>query len=216
MMHQSGEGLGNGYLYNWWAITHNDFAPSGWGVSHNDDWTTMNTYLGGTLVSGGKQKVTGTDYWDSPNTGASNSSGFTAYGSGYRDYDGSFSIILEVGWFWADNIDYSADNGSTYYLSYNNPSTSYSSEDKNKGHSVRLVKDSTTLSDGETSTMADEDGNVYDTICIGTQEWTVQNWKCTKLNDGTSLTKVTNSTTWANASTGDEYYCAYDNDENNV
>jgi hypothetical protein len=86
----------------------------------------------------------------------------------------------------------------------------------NNGYSIRLIKDSTTLSDGETSTMTDYDGNVYDTICIGTQEWTAQNWKCTKLNDGQPLTKVIDNTTWENAGVGDLYYCAYNNDESYV
>ena len=33
---------------------------------------------------GGKMKATGTDYWSSPNTGATNESGFNAYAGGYR------------------------------------------------------------------------------------------------------------------------------------
>ena len=83
-----------------------------------------------------------------------------------------------------------------------------------EGNSVRLIKDSTSLLDGETSTMTDYDGNVYDTICIGTQEWIVQNWKCTHLNDGTTIPEVTNNTTWAGLTSG--ALCAYDNDWNNV
>ena len=42
----------------------------------------------------------------------------------------------------------------------------------------------------------DIDGNSYDTIVIGTQEWTVQNFKCTKLNDGTAIPEVTGNADW--------------------
>ena len=70
-------------------------------------------------------------------------------------------------------------------------------------------------------TVTDEDGNTYPTICIGNaidgyQEWTAKNWKCTKLNNGTSLTKKTDGGEWGDAVAGDYFYCAYDNNENYV
>ena len=45
-------------------------------------------------------------------------------------------------------------------------------------------------------TLVDFDENVYDTIVIGTQEWTVENLRTTKYNDGTSIPHVTNGAAW--------------------
>jgi uncharacterized protein (TIGR02145 family) len=216
IMSTPSSGLGYGYLYNSYAVSHANFATSGWHVPTLTEIQTLYTYLGGFIVAGGKMKEAGLSHWLSPNTGATNSSGFTGFGGGTRsDLDGVFSNIKVIGNFWTSTA-YNSSESYFYYLTSDDAVVNYYREGNAIGYSVRLVKDSTTLSNGETSTMTDEDGNVYDTICIGTQEWTVQNWKCTKLNDGTSLTKVTSDATWAAASTGDLYYCAYDNDESNV
>lgn len=39
-----------------------------------------------------------------------------------------------------------------------------------------------------TGVIADLDGNIYDSVIIGTQEWLVQNWKCTKDRNSNVLT----------------------------
>ncbi|MCA0447312.1 MAG: PEGA domain-containing protein [Bacteroidetes bacterium] len=61
---------------------------------------------------------------------------------------------------------------------------------------------------------ADGDGNVYKTVIIGKQEWTVENLKTTKYNDGTAITKVADNSKWSNTTNG--AYCAYENDEGKV
>jgi len=55
----------------------------GWNVSTWNDWLTLIFYLGGGTV-GGKLKETGTLHWFSPNTGATNETGFTALPGGKR------------------------------------------------------------------------------------------------------------------------------------
>lgn len=207
---------GYGYLYNGYAVIDSKFAPSGWHVPNQSDYNTLINFLGGSSSAGGKLKAGGFIHWESPNTGATNETSFYAYGGGHRGLFSGFVSIKQSGYFSTQTIE-SLTGGTIFLLlrhDYESALVVYS--DIEQGNSVRLIKDSTTLSDGETSTMTDYDGNVYDTICIGTQEWTVQNWKCTKLNDGTSLTKVTSDATWASATTGDLYYCAYDNNENYV
>jgi len=62
--------------------------------------------------------------------------------------------------------------------------------------------------------LTDGDGNVYKTVIIGRQEWTVENLRTTKYNDGTPITKITDQSTWAKTTNG--AYCAYNNAESNV
>jgi uncharacterized protein (TIGR02145 family) len=59
----------------------------------------------------------------------------------------------------------------------------------------------------------DIDGNYYNTVVIGTQTITVDDLKTTRLNDGTSITQVTDNTAWT--TTTAPAYCWYNNDQNN-
>jgi uncharacterized protein (TIGR02145 family) len=77
-----------GKLYNWYTVKGDTLCPSGWHVPTDAEWTTLTTFLGSD--AGGKMKETGTTLWKSPNTGADNSSGFSARPGGYRYSDGSF------------------------------------------------------------------------------------------------------------------------------
>ena len=210
----STEGLGYGYLYNWYAASHANFAPSGWHVPTWADFDALATYLGGRSVAGGKMKEIGTTHWASPNTGATNSSGFTALPGGERDETGLFTNLTHYTRFWTTR-EYNTLIAHTYRIYYNYEDLFSNAVEKIRGFSVRLILDGG-ISFPVGATVTDKDGNKYNTVQIGTQTWMVQNWKCTKLNDGTPLTKVTSATTWANAGAGDLYYCAYNNDESNV
>ncbi len=44
--------------------------------------------------------------------------------------------------------------------------------------------------------VTDIDGNVYQTVQIGNQVWTVENLRTTKYNDGSTITKITSNVTW--------------------
>jgi uncharacterized protein (TIGR02145 family) len=61
------------------------------------------------------------------------------------------------------------------------------------------------------ATVTDIDGNVYHTIAIGTQVWTVENLRVTRYNDGTAIPLVTDSASWGNLKA--QGYCWYDNNE---
>jgi len=78
-----------GALYNWYTIQTGKLCPAGWHIPTEADLNTLATYLGGPSVAGGKLKETGTSHWESPNTAATNESGFTAYAGGLRTVDRS-------------------------------------------------------------------------------------------------------------------------------
>ncbi len=80
-----------GRLYNFYTIGDNTkLCPAGWHVPTVSEAQVLSSILGGASVAGGKMKETGTIYWASPNTGATNSSGFTGIATNYRSDDGSW------------------------------------------------------------------------------------------------------------------------------
>lgn len=60
-----------------------------------------------------------------------------------------------------------------------------------------------------TSKVTDIEGNAYYTVTIGNQLWMAENLRVTKLNDGTSITNVTDTIDWGKCSSS--AYCWYDN-----
>jgi uncharacterized protein (TIGR02145 family) len=104
-----------GALYNWNTVKTGKLCPSGWHVPAMSEWTTLFTYLGG-LGSGGKLKETGTTHWNSPNTGATNESGFNGLPGG--SLAGSFNRIGDSGFWWSSSM-YSNTYSFHWQLMYN-------------------------------------------------------------------------------------------------
>lgn len=103
-----------GYLYSWAAAMNGagstnanpsgvtGVCPLGWHLPSNAEWNQLISILGGSAVAGGKMKEAGTTHWSSPNTGADNSSSFSALPGGYRDGDyGPFDYIGSSGQWWS-------------------------------------------------------------------------------------------------------------------
>ena len=140
-----------GYLYNWYAakgifttgnIASTDtlnICPEGWHVPTYAEWTTLFTELGGESVAGGMMKSKGTAYWNSPNTGATNESGFLALPGGYRMQNGSFNDIRNSAIFWSNTEN---DNSSAWsnFLSNSNANVSRNSSDKRIGACIRCIR----------------------------------------------------------------------------
>ena len=208
-----------GYLYNWYAL--DGLAPAGWHAPTRTEWTTLSNYLGGFSVAGGKLKSTGTleegtGLWRDPNTGATNETGFSALPGGYRSSHigtpGEFGNFEYSTYLMASTVNAETNNW-IYILSSNLNLLGESNAPKQEGKYVRFVRDNA-IGWIEGDKIMDADGNEYDTVQIGDQIWTVQNWACTKLANGTPIANVTEDAEWAALETG--AYCAYDNDENNV
>ena len=129
-----------GKLYNWYTTLGDTLCPTGWGVPTDAEWTTLTTYLGGESVAGGKMKTIGTAYWESPNTGAINSSGFSALPGGYRYNNGSFLSIRGNAFFWSATG--SVNNDAWFrYLSYDLGDVYRNDFNKSLGVSVRCLRD---------------------------------------------------------------------------
>ncbi len=136
-----------GGLYNWFTVNTGKLCPAGWHVPTRTEWTTLTTFLGGENVAGGKLKEAGTTHWLSPNTGATNETGFSALPGGYRSSWGYFSISgigAEGGW-WSSTDEPSLREGLQgigYYwlLSYNNSVSQAPMNNFSFGYSIRCLK----------------------------------------------------------------------------
>jgi uncharacterized protein (TIGR02145 family) len=203
-----------GLLYNWYAVTDpRNITASGWHVPIDTDWDTLITYLGGTGVAAGKLKETGTVYFDSPNTGATNEVGFNGRGTGWRNNEGGFSAIKLYAEYLTTSL-FISTYVICYELDYSDDDCQQSYQYLVAGGPVRFIKDSTSLSHGQTGIYTGNDGKIYRTICIGTQEWVADNLAETKYRNGDTISEVTNNVSWAALTTG--ALCAYNNDWNNV
>jgi uncharacterized protein (TIGR02145 family) len=144
-----------GKLYNHYAVMDNrGLCPTGWHVPTDGEWNVMVKYLdpnadtacsgcfqsyiaGGALKSTAIQPTPGG--WNSPNAGATNSSGFSAGPGGLRNPDGNFYFLGYNGYWWSSSSSGSLawnrilyyDYGVIYRFNYSRTS----------GFSVRCLRD---------------------------------------------------------------------------
>ncbi len=136
-----------GGLYQWnevmqYTITPKvqGICPQGWYLPTNGDWTVLINFLGGEAVAGGLMKEEGTAHWSSPNTGATNESGFTALPGGLRyTYDIGFALWHSYTWFWSSS-EYSPAQGASQNLVNYNSFIYLSANGDPVGNSVRCLK----------------------------------------------------------------------------
>ncbi len=129
-----------GRLYNWYAVNDSrNIAPEGWHVPSDAEWKTLETYLGGISVAGGKMKEIGTTHWSSPNTGATNESGFSALPGGSRSETAYYGVMGEVARFWSSTEELNT-RAWRRALSHNNSGVDLFISLKTNGYSVRFVK----------------------------------------------------------------------------
>jgi uncharacterized protein (TIGR02145 family) len=135
-----------GGLYKWneamqYSTTEGakGICPTGWHLPTDAEWTTLITFLGGEAVAGGKMKETGLAHWLSPNTGATNSSGFTALPGGSSQNGYFYSLTFSAS-FWS-----SSQSDAAYawyrYLFYPTVSATSLTATKEYGFAVRCLQD---------------------------------------------------------------------------
>jgi len=143
-----GEANTYGALYTYAAAIGDNWArdntanqgvcPDGWHLPTDAEWTILTDYLGGTSVAGGKMKEI--IHWNSPNTGADNSSGFSALPSGIRSNNGDFGYLGNVGNWWSAT-EFNSNNTYHRYLYYISTEVFRLNSNKSRGYSVRCVRD---------------------------------------------------------------------------
>ncbi len=147
-----------GKLYNWYTVNDpRGIAPEGYHVPSKEEWQTLRNYLGGIFEAGGKMKTT--TYWSSPNTGATNASGFSAMpGGGF----GRTAILNGFYYVYSYNPYGKGNNGNWWstklyttvygpnnimseatYFSLSNIGSNLLDDgaDRSAGFSIRLIKD---------------------------------------------------------------------------
>jgi uncharacterized protein (TIGR02145 family) len=129
-----------GLLYNWYAVSDpRGFAPEGWHVATDTEWKDMIAFLGGNAVAGGILKAV-SPLWNAPNTGATNSSGFSALPAGSRGNGGTYVNLGRSTAWWTAN-QYGPNGSWSYYAGHNTSSVTRGGASKQDGYSVRCVKD---------------------------------------------------------------------------
>ncbi len=140
-----------GVMYNWPAAIASSASsttnpsgvrgvcPTGWHLPSDAEWTQLTDYLGGISVAGGKMKEAGTTHWASPNTGATNESGFTALPGGFRGSSGTYADIGKYGYWWSATEN-NANFAWLHYL-YFDINVYRANYTKELGLSVRCLKD---------------------------------------------------------------------------
>jgi len=135
-----------GKLYNHYAVTDSrGLCPTGWHVPSDAEWTTLENQLGGSSLAGGAMKSTAMQPtpggWNSPNTGATNSSGFTALPGGRRSNYGGVPNMSDNGYWWSSSVS-SGSNAWIRTLSYNFSFIFRINDIRAHGFSVRCLKNS--------------------------------------------------------------------------
>jgi len=141
-----------GGMYNWYAVNTNKLCPTGWHVPTDGEWKKMEMYLGMTqaeadgiefrgTTEGGKLKEKGTSHWTTPNTGATNESGFTALPGGYRSMVNGNFVYIKTDSYWWTSSEKTGTDGWDRGLNYNLSTIDRIGSPKYDGFYVRCIMD---------------------------------------------------------------------------
>jgi len=129
-----------GRLYTW--IAGQAACPPGWHTSSDDDWKTLEMYLGMSQIEADKNETRGTDEGKKLKSTSNNGTdevGFTALMGGRRSPNGSSFYIGTMGYWWT--ITASNFNGGVYRSLTTSADDVYrNGYNVNYGMSVRCVK----------------------------------------------------------------------------
>lgn len=151
--------------------------------------TQLTAQSGGNITSDGGATVSARGVCWSTNESPTVAGNKTTDGSG----SGSFTSTIT-----------GLTSGTIYYV------RAFATNSAGTGYGNNIVFTATVSS----NTVTDIDGNVYQTVTIGTHVWMAENLKVTRYRNGDAIPIVTNKDSWGSLSNG--AYCEYNNDVNNV
>lgn len=125
-----------GYLYNREVIYDNrKVCPDGWHIPTENDWNILIEFLGGREIAGLEMKDSGSEYWNSGNSNATNEHGFTAIPVGKYSFTfhRHYNLGRECYWWvynsaWIINLD---GGDGIHFISYHDGDL----------HSIRCIQD---------------------------------------------------------------------------
>ena len=144
-----------GKLYNFYACSDaRQLCPTGWHVPTEAEWSTLinqfdpgaqgginwSNFAGGPLKSTGTTQA-GTGLWNAPNSGATNTSGFSALPGGFITTLGASNNSVLNGYFWTSSeVNSTTGYGRTFY---HDPGSVIQTANfgKRSGMSVRCIRD---------------------------------------------------------------------------
>ncbi len=131
-----------GILYNWVAVKDSrKVCPTGFHIPDTIELGLLVTTLGG-YTYGGDLKETGTTHWMAPNTGATNTTGFTALPSGGAMPYGFFSSLNRTAYWWSSTISPDTAQAWVWSVHYSYSDIGYDMASKLDGFAVRCISDS--------------------------------------------------------------------------
>jgi uncharacterized protein (TIGR02145 family) len=144
------QGSGYGLIYNWYTVEAGGLCPSGWHVPTDEEYKTLERFLGMTTAEANGTGWRGNDEgnklksattWVQAN--GTNSSGFSAIGEGYRyGVDGSFNDLGVVGYWWTSTYHWDGTTKALYRRLDSSEGRIYrEGVIKAGGKSVRCLKD---------------------------------------------------------------------------
>ena len=134
-----------GRLYNFYAVSdQRKICPVGWHVPSDVEWGQLQNYLGNNFE--GKMKSIGIQYWNSPNSNATNESGFSGLPGKSRSFNEFYDFTFPDEGNWWSSSDYGS-YGANYGL-YNFIGVGLNPGQKSNGMSVRCTKDNIQLPEG--------------------------------------------------------------------
>ncbi len=129
-----------GNIYNWFALMDDrGLCPEGWNAPDIDDWMELIDFAGGLEFAAVSLKHKGLDFWEYPNLGANNTTGFTALPGGQLS-SSDFHGINRFSTFWTSTEQQEGFMANYILMNSGMTRVFINMMFINYGHSVRCVK----------------------------------------------------------------------------
>ena len=127
-------------------------CPDGWHMPGDEEWKKLEMQLGMSQEAadgfewrgsdeGSVLKEVGFSHWDNPNSGADNTTGYTALPGGFRSHTGTFYGVGQYATYWSASGKSGSDNIWYRVLHFEETKVYRHYNTRNQGLSVRCVQD---------------------------------------------------------------------------